>query len=285
MPASVASPRMVPGAASSLLSKSALLQCVRMSRTFDPEGVVMSATPDSAAMRASHTWILESNQMCVTVIRFCVRVPVLSEAITVTQPRVSTVCSCFTKTFSVASRCATICRQVVTVEGRPCGIFATVMEMAISRAPCQSIAGFRVIPRTRQMTPSKMAMMVIRMTNNRSSLPMVVSFGLFPAVRLAISPISVLSPVPMQIPTASPSRTIVPDHNMFSASSTFFCLLVGPRVCGSASPVSAELSTLTFEQWITRMSAGTLSPIFTTHTSPGTISSASTCWAFPSRRT
>ena len=60
---------------------------------------------------------------------FMVKVPVLSELMTVVPPRVSTSASDFTTAFSVASRCAPEESIVCTKVGRPVGIDAMAVEM------------------------------------------------------------------------------------------------------------------------------------------------------------
>mmetsp|Transcript_35647 Transcript_35647/g.111512 ORF Transcript_35647/g.111512 Transcript_35647/m.111512 type:complete len:434 (-) Transcript_35647:809-2110(-) len=65
-----------------------------------------------------------------TVISFLVRVPVLSEQITVTDPRVSTAGSCLTMAFWFARSCMASAREMVTTAGRPSGMMATAMETA-----------------------------------------------------------------------------------------------------------------------------------------------------------
>ena len=65
-------------------------------------------------------------QTLVTVIRFCVSVPVLSVQIRVHAPSVSMTSILFTNTLWVCIRWATTSRQAVTVDGRPCGMLATM---------------------------------------------------------------------------------------------------------------------------------------------------------------
>jgi hypothetical protein len=45
------------------------------------------------------------------------------------EPNVSMMSSFFTKTFSSPMRAAMMCRRAVTVEGRPSGTFAMIMQM------------------------------------------------------------------------------------------------------------------------------------------------------------
>eukprot|EP01139_Manchomonas_bermudensis_P002033 Amastigsp_a3487_17.p5 type:complete len:145 gc:universal Amastigsp_a3487_17:765-1199(+) len=64
------------------------------------------------------------------VMRFWVRVPVLSEQITDTEPRVSTCWSVLTTTFDARMRLAAMNSVIATVAGRPCGTLATKRPMA-----------------------------------------------------------------------------------------------------------------------------------------------------------
>jgi len=67
----------------------------------------------------------------VTVILFCVRVPVLSEQITETDPNVSTAGSFLTIACSLINRWTPIARTMVTIAGNPSGIAATAKLRAI----------------------------------------------------------------------------------------------------------------------------------------------------------
>ena len=63
--------------------------------------------------------------------RFSVRVPVLSEQMTVTEPRVSTAGSLRMRALRRSIRCAPSDRAMVTMAGSPSGTAATAMLTAV----------------------------------------------------------------------------------------------------------------------------------------------------------
>ena len=65
-----------------------------------------------------------------TVISLRVRVPVLSEQITVTEPSVSTAGSRRTMALRAAMRCTPMARVMVMMAGRPSGMAATARPTA-----------------------------------------------------------------------------------------------------------------------------------------------------------
>ena len=77
----------------------------------------------------------------VTVIRFSVSVPVLSEQMTVTEPRVSTAGSLRIRARRLSIRCAPNARAMVTTAGNPSGTAATArliatMNIVLTSFPC-----------------------------------------------------------------------------------------------------------------------------------------------------
>ena len=68
--------------------------------------------------------------MCVTVILLSVRVPVLSEQITVALPRVSTAGNLRISAFFLAIRCTPSAITIVAVAGSPSGIIEIASEIA-----------------------------------------------------------------------------------------------------------------------------------------------------------
>ncbi|CAB5013160.1 unannotated protein [freshwater metagenome] len=89
--------------------------------------------------RSPRTCLCPEPSSTVTVMRFWVSVPVLSEQITVTEPRVSTAGSLRTRALRLSIRCEPIARVSVTTAGRPSGITATAALIAVSmRSPQDS---------------------------------------------------------------------------------------------------------------------------------------------------
>ncbi len=71
------------------------------------------------------SYILPATNIFFTVIAFWVRVPVLSEQITVVQPRVSTAGNFLIIAFLFIIRCTPKAKATVTMAGNPSGIAAT----------------------------------------------------------------------------------------------------------------------------------------------------------------
>jgi hypothetical protein len=101
----------------------------------------------------------------------------------------------------------------------------------------------------------------------------------------AMRPITVRSPVLTTMPVATPSTANDVKKLRFFVSSGLSLVNSAERVCASDSPVSDELSTLKLFDSTMRMSAGILSPPFTSTMSPTTSSAASTRILLPSRST
>mmetsp|Transcript_18105 Transcript_18105/g.45587 ORF Transcript_18105/g.45587 Transcript_18105/m.45587 type:complete len:314 (+) Transcript_18105:2934-3875(+) len=141
-----------------------------------------------------------SYQQCCTVMRFCVSVPVLSDAMTVVQPSVSTPCRFFTSMDTLCMRLAVKASATVRVHSSPSGTVATMTEMQYT-SDCTTVWMPRPRPTPRKVRPSRMATMethlmkalISRMRGGVDSPP-------DSAVSPAIWPMTVLSPVPTTTP-------------------------------------------------------------------------------------
>ena len=85
--------------------------------------------------------------------RFCVNVPVLSQQITVVQPRVSTDGKLFTSAWRLAMRCTPMARDKVTVGNNPSGTLATKRPMQKTRAS-KKVRPATSQPRNRNTKPN-----------------------------------------------------------------------------------------------------------------------------------
>merc|ERR1711887_508739 len=99
-----------------------------LSKVFQPAAFLSKEAPDWSS-EVSASWILLSNHMWATVIRFWVRVPVLSEQMHEVDPKVSTASKFFTKQFFFAILLAVKVKQTVTVARRPSGTLATMIPI------------------------------------------------------------------------------------------------------------------------------------------------------------
>ena len=140
--------------------------------------------------------------MSSTVILFWVKVPVLSEQITETEPKDSTAAKFLMMAFSLAIFCVPIACTIVTIELNASGIAATAKATAKSRA---SMIGW-----PRQICkPSTIAQMikiaVASWDENLSSETWSgVRRSLASFIKEAILPISVFIPVPVTKTLARP---------------------------------------------------------------------------------
>merc|ERR1711871_1658421 len=142
-----------------------------------------------------------------TVIWFWVRVPVLSEAIMVVEPSVSTDSRFLTSTFFSYMRLAVRARDTVTVARRPSGTFATIIP--IMKTKLRRGSGVLIIPMMKKVTPRKMAMEDTMLMKPWISFLIGVSSASVSSVRPATVPMKVRSPMAVTMPQPLPSMTLV----------------------------------------------------------------------------
>mmetsp|Transcript_66858 Transcript_66858/g.186683 ORF Transcript_66858/g.186683 Transcript_66858/m.186683 type:complete len:280 (+) Transcript_66858:1910-2749(+) len=201
-----------------------------------------------------------------------VRVPVLSEHNTDTQPIVSTASIFRTTTARLYIASEAIINEMVTVGSNPSGTCAN----SAAQLFCKMSDGERFTGESklaiRLNTPTTTATMAMMCTKCSICISNV-DFVRADLMLWAILPKNVLSPVACTRHVALPFLTLVPKKHRLRASSGRVFSRSGLDVlgCGMDSPVSAALSTsIPSEQCRMRTSAGTLSPAFTKMISPGT---------------
>lgn len=131
-------------------------------------------------------------------------VPVLSEAITVADPKVSMHSNYLTYTYLAPSLLAITVKIVVTVVGNPSG---TLAQITIMNPLMKTYNGFYPLatPIIKKITPITAAIFVINFTTcSISTLRLDVSV-VVPVTFAAMLPIKVLLPVLITNPTAYPS--------------------------------------------------------------------------------
>ena len=218
--------------------------------------------------------------------RFCVRVPVLSEQIKVTEPKVSTEGRRRTRAFSDTMRRAPSASNTVTTAGNASGIAATARLTAVRiistgssprRTPTQNTRPQMAITARANRLPKaarRICKGVLR-SPSRSSRP-------------ATLPSSVAMPVATTRPRPRPWVAVVPLNAMFNRSPSAWAIPVSVEACFSTvtdSPVRADSSILSWAISISRKSAGIWLPASSNTISPGTSVLAATTCGCPSRNT
>jgi hypothetical protein len=222
----------------------------------------------------------------VTVMRFCVSVPVLSVQITLALPSVSTAIICRTIARRSAMWRIPTASTIVTTAGSPSGIAATARETAVKNI---SSGG---VPCTRPIT---------KITAHSSSAPVPSTFpvtssffcrgvcGLSCMVSIrAICPTWVCMPVATTMPCPWPALTVVEAKHMLchSPKGAVSGQSAAASLCtGTLSPVRALSCVCSCAACVRRRSAGTKSPACSSTTSPGTRSSAARRSVLPPRTT
>ena len=225
-----------------------------------------------------------------SVISLRVRVPVLSEQITDTEPSVSTEWRSFITALRRASACTPIARTSERMAGSPSGTAATASDTPMRR---MSTAPSSVLT---WVTRAVVTMTTIAMATTR--IPSVVEMRAISRWRglgsdsvssssVAMRPISVRMPVSVTTARPTPRATAVPLNTMLLRSASGAGPVSGPGdfPAASDSPVSEASCTRSAVALRSRASAPTASPSASTRTSPGTSSVDATVLSCPPRRT
>ena len=237
------------------------------------------------ASRASRRRPRGGVQMDCTVILFWVRVPVLSEQMTLAQPRVSTAGSFFTMAPRAASRCTPRASTMVTMAGRPSGMAATARDTAVRNISSKFFPWMSPMPNMMAQADRQ------RKDRDLEISPIFRCSGVSPSLCSSSSP--AICPIWVSIPVATtravhrPAVTRVPDRSRFTRSPRGVSSGRASRASfstGTDSPVMALSSVWRRLHSSTRASAGTRSPASSKMTSPGTRAAAGTCRGVPSRR-
>ena len=214
-------------------------------------------------------------RMIFAVCSLTVRVPVLSDAITVQLPSDSAAFNFRTMTFFFAILLAAIVRAVVKASGRPSGMTETARAITETKTSCPG-APFRISKvATRTATIPTIRLICFESFSTRRVSGDFVFFALL--MLSAILPISVFRPILTTIALARPVMIVVPEKSIFDCSaSDKFSFSIGRLffVTLTLSPVRIDSLTVKLFDSITRKSALILSPDSRTTTSPKVSSSA-----------
>ena len=221
-----------------------------------------------------------------TVIRFSVRVPVLSEHITVAQPRVSTAGSLLINAFLCTIRRTPIAKAIVTTAGSPSGTAATA-KLIPPKSICTTGSPLKMPIRATIAHIIRQKVTIISPSFS-SLFCKGVSWVPADTIISAILPISVSIPVAITTAFPLPFVTRLPMYNMLPLVIPFclwFLLLISFFETGTDSPVSIDSSKNRELPSIITQSAGTRSPASMTIKSLGTTISAGISLINPSRIT
>ncbi len=251
-----------------------------MRRAVDGRASRSTASPGLRSTRWS------AMSIAVTVIRFSVSVPVLSEQMTVTDPRVSTAGSLRIRALRRSIRCEPMASVNVTTAGRPSGITATATLIAVSTRSVADSPLRAPISTTRPATttPARASCLPTLSSRCWSGVASLSTSWSRPAMR----PSSVCMPVATTMPTPRPAATWVPLYDMQRRSPRATLSWSTGSVSlstGSDSPVRVASSTRSPATSTKRRSAGTMAPASICTTSPGTSSRAAISTVRPSRTT
>ncbi|TVQ60811.1 MAG: hypothetical protein EA379_07485 [Phycisphaerales bacterium] len=219
-----------------------------------------------------------------TTMRFCVSVPVLSDAITVQLPSVSTAGNRRITAFCFAIRRTLTASATVITMGRPSGMAATAMATAV-----RNISGAGTPSRT-PMVNATAQIATTATLMNFPKRPIRACSGVCArtvwCTSVAMRPICAADPVATTTARMRPVTTVEPMNTRLRASVTRLALSTPACLgTGTDSPVSSASSACACVASSTRASAGTLSPDSSSTTSPGTRSALGISRRSPSRRT
>ncbi len=220
------------------------------------------------------------------VISLAVSVPVLSEQIVVTEPRVSIEVMVRVMALRFAIAETPRASVIVRIAGRPSGIAPTAKPMEAWNSSSRSE------PWSSQPSPNRAAAAntMMRLSTLPNEFICLVSGVSRVSTSLSMSlirPISVSWPVATTTQRPEPPATIEEENAIERRSPTPAPASTASVDFSAASdsPVSADSSMRKLLDCTRRRSAGTRSPLRSRTMSPGTISSASTSVHDPSRRT
>ncbi len=219
----------------------------------------------------------------LTLIRFCVSVPVLSVHMTVVLPSVSTLSRCFISAFFLAMRLLPMVNARVTVGNNPSGTLATIIPIANIRLAIMAFSNTRLT--RKKVTPSMIAMVLITLINRFNSFLIGVSVSSVSWVSCTTWPICVSMAVAYTKALPLPLWTSVPEKIIFRLSRMLSWVHSRWRNSGSLSPVRLLRSIFNLFCSMSLPSAAIRSPSSSKMTSPGTNLLAVICCSCPSRNT
>ena len=212
-------------------------------------------------VRASRRCPPGSSHSCWTVMRFWVRVPVLSEQMTPAQPRVSTAGSFFTIAPLLAMRPTPRASTMVTMAGRPSGMAATARETAVRNISSICFPWRRPNPNITAHThrhrkdsfweiSAILAWRGVVPSSWSESIPAMWPIWLSP-------PVAQTTAVPLPAVTRVPERTMLTQSPRGASGAR---MRSGSFSTGADSPVMALSSVCRRLEDSSRASAGTKSP-------------------------
>ena len=154
-----------------------------------------------------------STNTCSTVMRFCVRVPVLSEQITDTHPRLSTAFKSLMMACSFAICWVPMACTIVTIEPSASGMAATANATANISDSRTGVPRYRLSPNTSAQIPKISA--ARRALNSSRLICRGVFFSCAAFIRRAIFPSSVSIPVAVTTNAPRPPVTREPAKTIF----------------------------------------------------------------------